>query len=270
MENESALARSVAITSEKVGEEQIPFASSIAYLGELNKAKCPYSLYVNPNRLSQLLKKEFHFSQNQLDKVRVYVIGERQPKRPHKFTKEQRKFFFDKDIYKPSYAGIKEDDDGIQHIIIYAFEAWKDVNSDKKLMITQAKRKNKTDKSWETLEAKTKLFKTEGRMKRYLNIAPVERVNDFLDRLVAIKARNLIRESIIHEVSHAREYGTTFDAALKKLKKMGLVQWFLEQMAEREEEKTASKSKWFDVVDFRVNKPLPDLPIVAQEPSVAA
>lgn len=250
IETEAAILRYTAGIREK-GKEEVLFGGFTPY-GKVNTADSTYQIHINTPAYTRFLQKEFGMKSRDIGRINIHVVGEK----PYKLAKEQRKFLLDPALCD-GYGGIKEDDEGQpQHIIIYASKVWADVNRDKNLMVSLARRsktQNLTEKSWNKLRERTKLFPVEPRMESYIQKAPVERVEEFLNRLIVIKAKKVIREILIHESSHAREYQTSWAKASKKLKKTGLVNWFLDQIAERDEDRLTRKKEWSDIVEFRVN-----------------
>jgi len=267
----------------------------VEYLGATTRSEgAPYDFRINESLFAEYLKKEFGFASEDFDKLKVHVIGEHPPKRPHKLTKEQRDFLFDKtenpkdSRYDPknTWGLIKEDDDGTQHIIIYAFNFWRDLNMEKQAILRFAGTKKRTEKSWKVLEKRTELLEknkkhpTLGRrFTEFLaNVVPDDvyqknaavrhkkglkpdkiplgRAIPIINRFVySHRAKNALKDHIIvHETSHSFHYKVSWDKLVKKLTDK-LMDLFLETTAESDEIRMAKKSEWFGMVDFRVNLP---------------
>lgn len=246
----------------------------------------PYELRINEPLFAEYLKKEFGFSYTDFEKLRVYVIGEHEPKKPHGFTKEERKFFFDKEVYDPknSWGAISEDVDGTQHIIFYAFNFWRDLNQERAAVIRFARTKKRTEKSWNKLDRATELLeknkkhpKLGRRFTEYLaNIGsgpggiPVDRAERYINRFIYnYRAKNALKDHIaIHETSHSFHYKVSWDKLTKKLTDK-LLNLFLETTAESEEIRMAKKPEWFGLIDFKVKEPQKIPQVIASAPRAA-
>lgn len=247
----------------------------------------PYDIRINERLFAEYLAKEFGFKPEDLEKLKIYVIGEHPAGMPHKFSddpkenKRLRNFFFDPDpkVYDPkrSFAVFKEDeekDGGTQHLIFYAFNFWKYLNREKEAILRFARIKRKREESWNTLDKRTELFEKQRdvprlgrRLSNYLGhvgfkrrksddkhpLVPVERAEKFLDRfLMNHRAKNAIKDHVVHhETSHSFQYKVSWK---KILRRIGLkkAQEVLEIMAESEEIRLAKKPEWSGLVEFRM------------------
>lgn len=254
-----------------------------------------YDFRVNEPLLAHYLRKEFGFSEEDLDKLKVYVIGEHPQGKPHKFSedpkenKRLRAFFFDPDIYDPdkSWAAIKEGDDGTHHIIFYAFNFWRDLNMERDAILRFAGIKRRTEKSWNALDKKTELLEKNKkfpqlgkRFTQYLanvlpddayeshvaNILkrglkpdgriPLSRAIAYIDRFVFnIRGKNAIKD---HLVIHETSHSFDYRWTWEDLARkltQALLDFVLEKNSERDEIRLSKKSEWIGIVGFRAADP---------------
>lgn len=262
----------------------------VEYIGAVSVEQgAPYNFRINEEKFAMYLRREFGFGRRDFEKLRVYVLGEHEPHRPLPLNKQEREFFYDKEVYdaKKSLGFIREDDDGTQHITIYAHNIWRDLNRERMAILRFAKTKRRSEGSWRMMEKNTEdLFwkrrkhpKLGERFTQYLAhvgvkqksgdkhpSVPIERAEKFINRyLMNYRAKNAIKDHIaIHETSHSFQYKVSWDK-LRRLRD-NILQLFMETIAESDEVRLSRKPEWIGIVEFEV----PNLHVLDNELPKAA
>ncbi len=274
LETEAALERYTSLVREGK-QSQMVLPDRILPHGKLNTHDSQYRFDINVGKFADLYQQEIGLSAEQIGKIELHIIGE--GVLPLKnLTKKDRKelfpfgnplktrlekFFGGRDVY-----AVTHDVEGRTLIVFYPVVLWSDLNKDRNTILKYVRKRQKDPQTPELQDKQTEIFKITKRFLRYLEKAPAERVGKFLERLGTIRANKILLRNIIHEGAHVQE-----DSA-KKRHPLLEESWFieiiyflerfskkahdyLEKKAEEEEERVGRKPQWFDVVDFKINKP---------------
>jgi hypothetical protein len=264
----------------------------IKYHGSVTTADgAPYNIRINEKIMSEYLRREFGFNSSDLKNLHIHVIGEHPPKRPHNFTKEERAFFFDPDVYEQgrSWGATVPGKDDSWHVIIYAFNIWRAINIEKNAILKFARTKRRTEKSWDRLDRDTEILERDEehpklgkRFTEYLAhvgvkpkpgdkypSVPVERAVKFINRFIYnYRAKNSIKDHVaVHETSHAFHQKLSLKRVAEQLTKR-MFDFLLEANAIIEEKRISKKREWVGMVDFQVQNPQEEF-VLANSPKAA-
>ncbi len=271
----------------------------IDYRGNVNSSGSPINVEIDRLGTAILYQQELGFTPAEIADVEIYVIGEGnmteiEPDRkkrkelfPYGSPKKGRlqKYLGEEDTYAVSDVIKDKDDEGKQReralVVIYLSVLWSDFKRDKSTILSYSKKRQKeltqpsSMPSAALSDNDAKFLEVSKRLLKYLEIAPLERISGFLDRLAEIKARREILGDIVHEGAHLEE------SRHKKIHPLLENKWFLsalyflarfnkraynylEKKAEEEEERVTNKSIYFEIVDFKINKPQSETPKVSK------
>jgi len=271
----------------------------VSYRGDVNRPGAPISMEIDRLGTAKLFKQELGFTPAEVAEVDLYVIGEGNMTQIEPDKKKRKKLFpygspkkgplqkllREEDTYAVSDLVKEKDDEGkeknVAYVIIYLSVLWSDFNKDKDKILSYSKKRQKELAKPSAIPAATledkdlNLLNISKRMLRYLEIAPLDRISRFLDRLGEIRSRREILGDIVHEGVHLEE-----DRHEKKhplLKKKGVIDVlyflsrfskrahdYLEKRAEQAEERVTNKSPWYDIVYFAIDSPQSKTPTVGE------
>lgn len=283
--------------SEGQRETQAPMIRGYQKHGNVSLYDSPYKFEVNVERFVELLQTEFNLPPEIIGKVEIHIVGEGKMSEIAATRKERRELFpfgnpmktplekrlGDEDIY-----AVKNDEVGDDRLLIifYPLLLWRDFNRDKRAILSHVRKRIREQRSalnsasqeesvsiakkWEALDNQTELLSISKRMGRYLDNAPIDRVETFLNRLIAIKAsRNLLRW-VAHEADHiAKDEVEEKESLLNKkgfasrtinrllyflARYNNSVEKFLEGRANNAEERIEKKSQYADLIKFEITQ----------------
>lgn len=282
-------------------ETQLPLIRGYHKHGNVSLHDSPYSFEVNVDRFVQLLRNEFNVPDEIIARIEIHIVGEGKMSEIAPTKKERKELFPFGNPMKTSFAkglgdtdiyAVKNDEvsDDRLLMIFYPGLLWRNFNRDKRDILGYVRKRIREQKNvlssakegqepvsvakrWEELDKKTELFSIGKRMGRYLNSSPVDRVEAFLNRFVAIKEAIDLLKWVVHEGDHiAKDHVEKKESFLNRKGFLPIfvnnllyflaryivsVENFLEGRAMGAEERIAKKSKYFDLIDFRINTPAP-------------
>jgi len=259
--------------------------------GKINTQDAPYGIDINVPRFVELLERGFDLPRDIIERIEINIIGE--DKRMDEYTKQERKDLFPygspiKNYFQKKFlreedlwALVNPTEDKI-FFIIYGNLLWRVFNGDKRKLADYLGRKVKypqdllDENKVAAIDQKTREIKVSGKRIRYLSKNSIR-----LDRLVTVIAKRELREAVVHESTHIDEDENRNPNSFWNKEWIGRVLYaverflpsvheFLEGKAERKEKELGKKHDYFDLIDFKINKPSQIVEPKVLEPQQAA
>lgn len=212
----------------------------------------PYDVILREDVLKSMLSDVMGWKPQEVKGVAVEFLGPR----PWKLGSDSE-FLCPKELLDSKKLAIIEEDKVSKnyHFVIALFNIWSRLKHDGDLIWRYSKRpkSRKTEKGWVRLQRDTKQVMLTPELRAIVESEGKERVLDEIDRVLSQTGSRIIRESIIHEDDHKRQYKTTYQVWLHKRDWEKRVNEDLEEKATQAEERYIDDPRFLHLVSFRTN-----------------
>lgn len=242
--------------------------------GKINTHDAPYEFNLDAPKLVKLMQTEYGFTPEEIGRVEVHIIGEGKMSEIEPNPKERKLLFPEGNPIRTFRDRITQGDDGLIAttnvegdrilLIFYPNFIWWLYKSDRRAIVSFLGHKERFLSDVAALDQKTTAIRVTEKRIGYMDRAK-EPSSSFkrLDRLIEAIVNRDSRQDPIHEIAHLKERlrnhknfpnSTIILKLLYFLSRFNnSVYKFLEDYAEKEEERVAKKSDWFGLVSFRIN-----------------